>query len=273
MTAALTSRSPYAVTHRFRTCDAVLDYGREPMLGDGETLPLTLRLREAANTTRRLDVHWDLPGGLAAVPAAAVAQAVKLPAGGSAEVKVTLTAMVLPEEVLRCRVRLTEAGRELGRFDFSVLGRLTAQYDDLALASKGASATSDSELERETDCTAEAIDGIIAGPEDFENRRWHSALTPHPHWLAIDLGKTCTVSRVTVHFADPEGLPVDFDGEGSADGRTWTPLFSRRGYGDTRRCDASFPATPLRHLRLTILKSASTRWPGASQVSEVEVLP
>ena len=49
--------------------------------------------------------------------------------------------------------------------------------------------------------------------------------------------------------------------------------FSERGYGDTRKFEKAFAATDLRHFRFTILKSSSDKYPGAAQVSEVEVLP
>ena len=144
--------------------------------------------------------------------------------------------------------------------------------NDIALAAKGAKATSDSELDREPGCTARAIDGDVEGTGDFGGKRWHSALTPHPHWIAVELGQPRAIAQVIVHFADPQGRPADFDGQASDDGQTWKTLFEERDCQEKERYAKDIGGVTLRHFRLMILRSASAQWPNAAQVSEVELI-
>ncbi|MHB1767964.1 MAG: beta-L-arabinofuranosidase domain-containing protein, partial [Phycisphaerae bacterium] len=95
----------------------------------------------------------------------------------------------------------------------------TADADDLALASNGAIATSDSELPSEPGCTARVIDGIIATPADFAANRWHSANTPHPHWVQVKLPQQEKIGKVVIDFADPLGHPTSFQGIVKVNGR------------------------------------------------------
>jgi hypothetical protein len=118
-----------------------------------------------------------------------------------------------------------------------------------------------------------AIDGILAAPDDFEGKRWHSDLTPHPHWVAVELPKPATIGRVIVNFADPMGHPVDFAGEVSADGKTWQTVFEERDYGDSRGYEKSFAPVEARHFRLTVSRSASPLYVNAAQIGELELLP
>jgi hypothetical protein len=180
----------------------------------------------------------------------------------------------MPGSVLRATLELDPTGRpSVDVIPFAVGVREGVHEADLALASRGAKATSDSELEREPGCTAQVTDGVVAGPDDLEGRRWHSALTPHPHWLKVELPEDRTISRVVLHFADPGGHPVDFAGEVSSDGTAWRTVLGETGWADTRRCDRTFGPVAARFFRLVIRKSASSRWPDAAQLSEIELLP
>jgi hypothetical protein len=170
-------------------------------------------------------------------------------------------------------VEIAPVGRpNAGIIPFALAPRLIVSREDLALTSRGATATADSELERESGCTAKAIDGVITTADDFEGKRWHSALTPHPHWLAVRMAEPHSLSRVIIHFADPGGFPVDFEGQVSTDGETWQTVFQEQGYGNPHRYEKSFPPIETQFFRLLIHRSASLRWPNAAQISEVELL-
>jgi hypothetical protein len=143
---------------------------------------------------------------------------------------------------------------------------------DLALASKGASATSDSEYAQEPGGTAKVIDGIIATPDDFSNR-WHSSLdTPHPHWIQVKLAKPETIGRIVVRFADPAGHPVSFQGIVWVDGKEKV-LFDETDYADDRQYGKDFAPLVTDTFRFLIRSSASATWLNAAQVSEIEIYP
>jgi hypothetical protein len=143
---------------------------------------------------------------------------------------------------------------------------------DLALAANGATATSDSEYDKEPGSTARAIDGILAEPGDFSNR-WHSSVdTPHPHWLEVHLARASKISRVVIHFADPEGYPITFDGSVQLKGkrsRVFNVVANRRSSDYT----AKFAPVMTDNFRLTIQSSANDKYPNAAQISEIEIYP
>lgn len=141
---------------------------------------------------------------------------------------------------------------------------------DLALATNGAMASSDSEYGKELGCTAKLIDGVIATPEDFSNR-WHSSLeVPHPHWVEVHLARPSRVGRVVVHFADPAGYPVNFEGSVRVDGRDRI-AFSVLDNKEVRTYSTRFPTVVTDTFRLTIHASANPKYPNAAQVSEIEI--
>ena len=143
---------------------------------------------------------------------------------------------------------------------------------DLALAAKGATATSDSEYAKEPGGTAKVIDGIIATPEDFSNR-WHSSLdTPHPHWVEIHLPKATKIGRVVIHFADPEGFPVTFDGSVRVNGQQHR-VFNVVANRLSDQYTAKFGAVVTDRFRLTIRSSENSKYPNAAQISEIEIYP
>jgi len=267
---ALWARSPYTVRYHFLDCVAALSFGQEPILDRGQTMPVELTFTNGTDGPREVSVEWRTGEALSARPTSlngTVAPGQSLAFGAA----ITREADEVETAVLRCTLCIK---LDNGEFEVPVcfLAPVNVRRDDVALASKGATATSDSELDREKGCTSMAIDGIIPAADDFEAKRWHAALTPHPHRLAIDLGQARTISRVIVHFADPAGHPVDFDGESSDDGVTWKPLFQARGHADTRRYDTSVTPTAMRHFRLTIHRSASDVYRDAAQVGEVELI-
>jgi ADP-ribosylglycohydrolase len=144
---------------------------------------------------------------------------------------------------------------------------------DLALASNGAVAISDSELAREPGCTPKVIDGVICGRNDLERNRWHSSIeTPHPHWVQVKLPRRLEISRVAIRFADPRGYAVKCQGLVAApDGKGWTEVFRRDDNNEDRTLRARFNPVVTDTFRFVIEKSANPAWPTAAQVSEIEI--
>ena len=150
--------------------------------------------------------------------------------------------------------------------------RTRVQADDLALASLGATAQSDSEYDRESGSTAKVIDGIISSPEDFSNR-WHASIsTPHPHWIQVTLPKPEKVGRIVLHFADPAGYPTSFQGVVRIGGKD-NVVFDVKSNTEWREFRATIPPVVIESFRLIIRQSASETYPNAAQISEIELLP
>ncbi len=144
---------------------------------------------------------------------------------------------------------------------------------DLALASRGAIATSDSELATEPGCTSKVIDGIIANPADFTGNRWHSSIaTPHPHWVQVKLPRPEKIGQVVINFADPLGHPVSFQGIMRSNGRDHV-VFEETNYKGWREYRAHIKPLRTDVFRLLIRASASPRYPNAAQVSQIQLLP
>ncbi len=143
---------------------------------------------------------------------------------------------------------------------------------DLALAVNGATATSDSEYDKEPGSTAKLIDGVIATAEDFSNR-WHSSVDlPHPHWVEIHLAKPTKVQRVVIHFADPAGYPVSFDGTVRVNSKD-IRVIHETANKESRVYSAKFEPVTTDRFRLTIERSANAKYPNAAQISEIEIYP
>ena len=142
--------------------------------------------------------------------------------------------------------------------------------DDLALASKGAVAASDSEYAQEPGCTAKAIDGIIATPADFSNR-WHSSLeTPHPHWIQVTLPHPAKIGRIVIRFADPAGHPTRFEGILRSQGKDRV-VFNVKDYAGWHNYETRIRPMTADRFRLIIFASANPAYPNAAQVSEIEM--
>jgi len=270
---ALWARSPWRVPFDFVSVQATLDLLEEPLLEAGEPRAVAVELSNQTPGPLTVALTWRLPDGVAVEPAT---QMVELPAPGHEPVvaRVELRAEELLRPVVRGTVEIAPHGRPgLGVIPFALGSTITVSRNDLALASKGTTATSDSEYDREPGCTAKVIDGVLASEWDFEGKRWHAALTPHPHWIAVHLPEARAIGRVIIHFADPQGHPVDFLGEVSLDGQTWQAVCEATGHADRTRYEKSFGPVEAGHFRLTIRRSASDRWPNAAQISEIELLP
>jgi hypothetical protein len=141
---------------------------------------------------------------------------------------------------------------------------------DLALAENGASATSDSEYDLEPGCTAKVIDGVIATPEDFSNR-WHSSLgRPHPHWVEVHLAKPSKISTVVIHFADPHGFPVSFDGAVRVNGQE-RQVINVTDNHEPQMFRAIIAPVVTDAFRLTIRASTNSHYANAAQISEIEL--
>jgi ADP-ribosylglycohydrolase len=144
--------------------------------------------------------------------------------------------------------------------------------DDLALASKGAVATADSELDKDTSA-AKIIDGVIATLRDIRNRWQSSPATTHPHWVQVKLPKVETIGQVVIRFADPGVHPVDFFGQALRAEGGWVELFRREGYTSGRLFRAEIRPVRTDTFRLFILRSSNTLDPTAAQISEIELYP
>ena len=143
---------------------------------------------------------------------------------------------------------------------------------DLALASLGATATSDSEYANEPGGTARIIDDNLALAGDLSHR-WHSSLdTPHPHWIQVTLPRPTLIGRMVIRFADPEGHPTDFEGIVRVHGVDKT-LFREHGYGDSFHYRATFPPVNTDTFRFIIRASANPTYPNAAQISRIELYP
>ena len=148
----------------------------------------------------------------------------------------------------------------------------TVGPDDLALSSKGAIATSDSELPSESGCTAKVIDGIIATPANFAANRWHSADTPHPHWVQVKLPRAETIGKVVVDFADPLDHPMSFQGLVRVNGNDQV-VFDVTNYQGWRNYTVEIPPVTTDTFRLAIRDSASPLHPHAAQISQIQLYP
>jgi len=143
---------------------------------------------------------------------------------------------------------------------------------NLALAANGATAISDSEKTKELGCTGKVIDGVIATPDNFSNR-WHSSVDqPHPHWVEVHLAKPSKISTVVIHFADPHGYPVSFEGTVRVDGQK-LQVINETDSQETQVYRAKFEPVTTDVFRLTILASANRAFPNAAQISEIELYP
>jgi len=142
--------------------------------------------------------------------------------------------------------------------------------DDLALASNGARATSDSEYANEPGCTGKIIDGAAVMPGDL-GHRWHSSLeTPHPHWVQVDLPKPESVGRFVIQFADPAGHPTSFQGIARVNGKDRV-LFDVTGYKNRRNYTHTQSPLVIESFRFVIRASRNPAYPNAAQVSQVEL--
>ncbi len=143
---------------------------------------------------------------------------------------------------------------------------------DLALASRGAMATADSELASDPGCAARVIDGVVATPANYSTNRWHSANTPHPHWVQVKLPRPAAIGKVVINFADPLGHPTSFQGIVQVDGKEQV-VFDVTNYQPWRQYTADIRPVTTDTFRLVIRDSASPLHPNAAQISQIQLYP
>jgi hypothetical protein len=154
---------------------------------------------------------------------------------------------------------------------FTPAASAEASYgDNLALASRGAKASSDSELSGFKGCTAKLNDGDPGSYTAFDKKRWHSALTPMPHWAEIKLAKTAKVGRVIARFADPSGYAAAFDIQ-VKQGDAFKTVYSKADNRSAQAANITFAPVETDTLRFVIRKNANATYPNAAQLSELEI--
>ena len=264
--------SPYEVVWNEPGLRVALDYVSDPFITPAPR-PLKLTLTNLSSQGQSLKV------GIASLPASwkmtgLSGEPYSLGAGESKQLDFVIAAAATEEGPARLHIEVTGGAKPV-KMPLTLIGREGPGADDLALASKGAVATSDSELEREKGCTPRAIDGILAGPNDFEGKRWHSSTaTPHPHWVQVKLPKPAKIGRVVIRFADPAGHPTDFKGLVlGTDGKEWKEAFAVKGNKDPRKFCRDIAPVETDTFRLVIEKSVNPVTLNAAQVSEIELYP
>ena len=265
--------SPYVVEWNEADLRVALDYRTDPYLTPGTPRPLGLKVTNPGR--QPLTLHVAVTGLPAGWTASGLPNSpIPLEPGATKSLEFTILAASGDEDATRLKVEVTGSAKTIA-MPLTLLGREGPGPDDLALATKGAVATSDGELEREKGCTPRAIDGVIAGANDFEEKRWHSAIdTPHPHWVQVKLPQPTKIGRVVLRFADPAGRPVDFKGlVRGADGQEWQEVFAVKGYTDARKFRRDITPVAADTFRLVIEKSVNPVTLNAAQISEIELYP
>jgi HEAT repeat protein len=140
--------------------------------------------------------------------------------------------------------------------------------DNLALASRGAKAASDSELEGSKGCTAKLNDG--APFSHTAQTRWHSALTPLPHWAEVTFAKPAKVGRVIARFADPAGYAAQFDIQVKK-GAEYKTVFKTDSNREAQAVNITFAPVETDTVRFVFRKNANPAYPNAAQLGELEV--
>jgi len=142
--------------------------------------------------------------------------------------------------------------------------------ENLALAKRGAKAASDSELNGAKGCTAKLNDGDAGSYSAYAQKRWHSALTPMPHWAEVKLAKPAKIGRVIARFADPGGYATAFDIQ-VKQGDTYKTVFSKEDNRSAKPANVTFAPVEADTVRFVFRKNANAAYPNAAQLSEIEV--
>lgn len=142
--------------------------------------------------------------------------------------------------------------------------------ENLALAKAGAKAASDSELGNAKGCTGKLNDGDRGNGSADPQKRWHSALTPMPHWAEVKLAKPAKVGRVIARFADPGGYATAFDIQ-VKQGDTFKTVFSKEDNRSAQPANVTFAPVVTDTVRFVIRKNANPAYPNAAQLSELEI--
>lgn len=265
----LLTLSPYRIVWNDKSAVFTLDYLGNPEVASGEKRAVGIELTNPTDQARTYGLELaGLPAGwrVEDLPAN-----VTLKAGKSKSLEFRV--IVGPTDATGPDYRMTlrvAGGSETIAMPLTLIGKASVGPACLSLASKGATATSDSELAAEPGCTAKAIDGILATEKDFKNR-WHSSIDkPMPHWVEVKLAKAAPVNRVIVRFADPMGYATRFEIQAKV-GAAYQKVGGIGDNRDTRCFKAEFAPVVTDTVRLFIQGGANSQCRNAAQISELEV--
>lgn len=258
--------------------DVTLHYPEAPTIEAGPPCAVRVVLRSTSGPRQVAMALTGLPDGwnVSGLPAQAVflgsePQPFELRIAASAVTRYANTMKLeLRDGPRRLDVPLTLIGKGIAAARPIDL-RWPVRSDDLALASRGATAASDSELDREAGCTARVIDGVLSSSVNYRSNRWCSADVPGPHWVEIRWPQPRQIGQVLITFADPRAHPVDFQGlVRLPEGGEMKAIFAVADHANPRRCAAAFAPVVTDAFRLMITRSSSGR---SAQISEIEIYP
>ena len=264
--------SPYQIVWTEGDVQVVLDYQTDPFIEPNVVRSVGITLRNQSDAARSLGLTVaNVPEGWEVVklPPATV----QLAARASASFELQLVVKNPEGGIYGMKIEVTGAAKPIA-IPLMLIAKEHVGPNDLALASKGATATADSEYALEKPCAAKVIDGEIASSQDFKNR-WHSSLdTPHPHWIEVKLAKPAEIGSVVIRFADPAGYPVSFQCLAIPQGGSELKEVLRCADNkESRIFRAGFPPVVTDTFRVVIEKSANPKFPNAAQISEIELYP
>lgn len=145
-----------------------------------------------------------------------------------------------------------------------------AYGENLALASRGAKASSDSELDGSKGCASRLNDGVPCNTAALAATRWHSALTPMPHWAEVKLAHPAKVGRVIARFADPAGFASAFEIQ-VKQGAAFKTVYATEANGSAQPANVTFSPVETDTVRFVFKKNANPAYPNAAQLGELEV--
>jgi hypothetical protein len=157
--------------------------------------------------------------------------------------------------------------KPLPPFDAETLSRRPPPGAENLARAQGASVSADSELNPDNP-PAKLTDGKTGG--DFNRERWHSALTPMPHWAEIKLAKPAKVCRVIAHFADPAGYATAYEIQ-AKQGDAYKTVSAKDDSRESKTLNVTFSPVETDAIRFVIKKNANSAYPNAAQLSELEV--
>ncbi len=138
---------------------------------------------------------------------------------------------------------------------------------NLALASKGAKASADSE--QKAGCVKFLNDGNDCDLSQMEQTRWHSALTPMPHWAEIKLPAPKAIRHVILRPADHNGYPTSYELQAKVNGEYRT--IKADDNNQSALLDLSFDPVTTDTIRVIFKKNANPAYPDAAQFGEIEI--
>lgn len=100
-----------------------------------------------------------------------------------------------------------------------------------------------------------------------EGTRWCAENGSVPQWLAVDLGSPQDLTGAEIIWEAKSADRYSYKLEGSADGKAWSPL-AEKAYEKSPTSALKFDAKGIRHVKLTVVGTASGSW---ASVKELEV--